>query len=149
MWVIEVQCLTQILINRISLIMFNPSRALKLKCMVAAFIGIINVSVFCIWIPAHLNIDPTIIRINRVWDRVEKCIFLVLELGLNGYFMWLIRSELIANGLRKYNALFKLNIGLVIFSVSLDVVIIGVMSLPNKLMWVNHNASVPLVRIVC
>jgi hypothetical protein len=57
----------------------------------------------------------------------------VLELGLNGYFMWLIRSELISNGLTKYDVLFKFNIAMVALSVSLDGVIIGAMSLPNDL----------------
>lgn len=134
MWVIEVQLLTQILFNRISLVMFNPPKAFKLNCMVALFVGIVNVNVFCLWIPAHLHLNPTIMEVNRIWDRTEKCIFLVLELVLNGYFMWLIHSELLASGLRKHNALFKLNAALVVFSVSLDGVIIGVMSLPNSLM---------------
>ncbi|OIW31720.1 hypothetical protein CONLIGDRAFT_629397 [Coniochaeta ligniaria NRRL 30616] len=113
--------------------MFNPARATRLKWMVALLIGIINVSVFCVWIPAHLNASPTIVRANEIWDRAEKVIFLALELGLNGYFMWLIRSELISSGLTKYNALFKFNVAMVALSVSLDAVIIGVMSLPNDL----------------
>lgn len=134
MWVIEVQCTTQIIINRVSLIMFNPPRASRLKWTVAVFIGIINVSVFCVWIPAHLHANPAIMRANQIWERTEKSIFLVLELGLNSYFMWLIHSELIANGLRKYHALFKLNVAMVVLSVSLDGVIIGVISLHNDLM---------------
>ncbi|KAB5572768.1 hypothetical protein GE09DRAFT_683866 [Coniochaeta sp. 2T2.1] len=133
MWVIEVQCITQIIINRVSLIMFNPRRVSMLKWGVAIFIGVINISVFCTWIPAHLHASPEIMRANLIWDRTEKCIFLVLELCLNGYFMWLIRSELVSNGLTKYNVLFKFNVAMVLLSVALDAVIIGVMSLPNDL----------------
>ena len=133
LWVIEVQCITQIIINRVSLIIFNQRRVSILKWGVAIFIGIINISVFAIWIPAHLQMSPAIMRANMIWDRTEKCIFLLLEFGLNGYFMWLIQSELVANGLTKYNALFKFNAAMVVVSVALDGVIIGVMSLPNDL----------------
>jgi hypothetical protein len=133
-WVIQVQCITQIIINRVGLIMFNPSRVLRLKISVAVFIGIINITVFCIWIPARLHENLALIKANQVWDRAEKCIFLLLELGLNAYFMWLIHAELIANGLRKYNALFKFNVVMVVLSVSLDGVIIGVMSLADDLL---------------
>lgn len=126
--------------------MFNPPRVRKLKWMIAVFIGIINVSVFCIWIPAQLHANPAIMRANQIWDRTEKVIFLTLELGLNGYFMWLIRSELISNGLTKYDVLFKFNIAMLVFSISLDVVIIGAMSLPNDLMYVDPP---PLGSVPC
>ena len=44
LWVIEVQCITQIIINRVSLIIFNQRRVSILKWGVAIFIGIINIS---------------------------------------------------------------------------------------------------------
>jgi hypothetical protein len=73
-----------------------------------------------------MQISPAWIRANDVWDRVEKGIFLVIDVSLNTYFIYLVRSKLIDNGLVKYKRLYWFNIGMVILSVSLDVY----MSLP-------------------
>jgi len=59
MWTIEIQCLTQILANRISLILYNPDKARRIRLATALAIGIINISVFVTWIPARLQISET------------------------------------------------------------------------------------------
>lgn len=107
--------------NRIGLLMYNPDRARKLKWAVGIAIGIINISVFCIWIPARLQISKTYIRANHIWDRAEKCIFLLIDAFLNIYFMYLIKTKLVANGLVKYKLVYQFNLVMVIFSLSLDV----------------------------
>ncbi|KAK3318841.1 hypothetical protein B0H66DRAFT_622967, partial [Apodospora peruviana] len=119
-----VQCLMQIMTNRIALIMYDPVRAAKLKWIVIVAIGIINVSVFCIWVPARLQISSTYIQANQIWDRAEKCIFLVIDAALNSYFMYLIKSKLVANGLKKYCLVYRFNLVMVCLSISLDVSII-------------------------
>ncbi|KAK4213665.1 hypothetical protein QBC37DRAFT_463566 [Rhypophila decipiens] len=139
MWTIQVQCLTQIMTNRIALIMYNPDRAIKLKWAVGIAIGIINITVFCIWVPARLQISPAYIRANQIWDRAEKCIFLIIDGFLNGYFMYLIRTKLIANGLDKYKLVYRFNLVMVVFSLSLDVMVIGLMSLPDDDVCLSHQ----------
>ena len=121
MWTIQIQCLMQIMTNRIRLILYNPARGRRLSIAVGALIGIVNISVFCIWIPARLQIGPGWNTANSIWDRAEKCIFLVIDASLNLYFMYLVRSKLIANGLTKYRRVFRFNICMVMFSISLDV----------------------------
>lgn len=111
----------QIIINRISLLIIHRSRAERLKWTVAAILGLINISVFCIWIPAHLQISQEFIKINDIWDRIEKVIFLFIDAGLNFYFIYLIRAKLIANGLSKYMPLFRFNLLIVGVSMALDV----------------------------
>jgi hypothetical protein len=115
----------QILANRLSLIMYNPVKERRLKVGLLIAIGLINISVFCIWVPARLQISPTFIRLNDIWDRLEKAIFSVIDLTLNTYFMWLVKSKLVASGLTQYNVLYKYNLIIVCISISLDV------SLPN------------------
>lgn len=63
----------------------------------------------------------TMLLVNYVWDRVEKCIFLVVDLGLNIYFIRMVQNRLIANGLTKYNRLLRVNILMVVINISLDV----------------------------
>ena len=123
-WVIQMQCIIGILVNRLSILMIDRRQVLRLKWATALLIGFINVSVFVIWIPAQLQTSPTFVAINYVWDRLEKAIFAVLDLSLNGYFVYLIKTRLIANGLTKYNRLFRFNLVMIIVSVSLDVSVI-------------------------
>lgn len=78
-------------------------------------------SVFIIWIPARLQISSRWVQLNDVWDRVEKGILMLVDLGLNLYFIYIVRAELIDHGLRKYWALYWYNVGMIFVSMSLDV----------------------------
>lgn len=111
----------QILANRLSLILYNPDKERRLKVGLAIAIGIINVSVFCIWVPARLQISETFIRANNIWDRIEKGLFATIDASLNTYFMWLVKSKLVASGLTQYNLVYRFNILMVCISISLDV----------------------------
>ena len=93
----------------------------RLRWSVAVFISLINVTVFCIWIPARLEISQRYIDINQVWDRIEKVLFAIVDLGLNLYFLYIVKSQLIACGLDKYKLLFNFNIGMVVISIAMDV----------------------------
>lgn len=82
---------------------------------------IVNISVFIIWIPARLQISDEWISINNYWDRIEKVIIGIIDIGLNSYFIYLVRTKLIDNGLVKYESLFRFNVAMAIFSMLLDV----------------------------
>ena len=101
--------------------MIDRRRATKIKWIVAVILGLVNISVFCIWIPARLQISETYIHVNEIWDRIEKGIFLIVDAALNFYFIYLVRTRLIANGLQKYTPLFRFNIFMVAVSMGLDV----------------------------
>lgn len=111
----------QILANRLSLILYNPVRSRRLKMGLGIAIAIINVSVFCIWIPARLQISTTWIRVNDIWDRTEKAVFACIDTSLNVYFMWLVKSKLVEGGLTQYKLVYQVNLVLVWLSISLDV----------------------------
>lgn len=57
-YVFEVQLLLQIIINRIAIITERRTTATKLKWATALFITSVNIVVFCIWIPAHMDPPP-------------------------------------------------------------------------------------------
>lgn len=110
-----------IIINRIALIMYDGRRVRRLKWTVTGLIGAINIAVFIIWMPARLQINPTWIAINNVWDRVEKGLLALIDLGLNLKFIHLVHTELIKHGLTKYRDLYRFNITMIFVSLSLDV----------------------------
>ncbi|KAM0334545.1 hypothetical protein ACHAQA_001575 [Verticillium albo-atrum] len=141
LWSVQVQCLMQIIINRIALLMHVPAHATRLKWGVFLLLLAVNISVFCVWIPARLQISPGIVHANNIWDRIEKGIFLIIDASLNLAFIFLVRSRLIACGLTKYKILFRFNLAMICISMSLDVMIIGLMSLPNTFMQVAPPTS--------
>ena len=57
LWAIQIQLLLQIIINRIRIILLDRKRGRILVIIVAVFITLLNISVFCIWIPARLQIS--------------------------------------------------------------------------------------------
>ncbi|KAL9944686.1 hypothetical protein D7B24_001999 [Verticillium nonalfalfae] len=146
-WSIQVQCLMQIIINRIALLMHVPAHATRLKWGVFLVLLAINISVFCVWIPARLQISEGIIHANNIWDRIEKGIFLIIDLGLNLAFIYLVRSRLIASGLTKYTVLFRFNLAMICISMSLDIMIIGLMSLPNTFIYAQFHPLAYLAKL--
>lgn len=54
-WVFEIQLLMQIIINRVYVVAENKRTVIKVRWITAGIITAINIAVFCIWIPAHLN----------------------------------------------------------------------------------------------
>ncbi|KAL6401339.1 hypothetical protein AUP68_15207 [Ilyonectria robusta] len=130
-WALQVQFLLQIIINRCSILLTDPITAYRLKVGVAVLITAVNISVYNIWIPARLQISERYIWINEWWDRIEKGIYLLVDGALNFYFIRVVQQNLVANGLTKYKSLVKFNMCIVGFSLSMDVLIISMMSLKN------------------
>ena len=118
---LQTQCLIQIIANRVGLIMVDKRKARNLKRTLFILVGLINISVYCIWIPARLEVSETFIHVNDVWDRLEKVLYLFIDGALNGYFLYLVRAKLISRGLTKYKPLFNFNAVIVCVSLSMDV----------------------------
>ncbi|KAF4452315.1 hypothetical protein F53441_4833 [Fusarium austroafricanum] len=146
-WAIQVQLLLQIILNRLGLLMVVPGRAARLKWIVFALILAVNISVFIIWMPARLQINDERIHLNTTWDRCEKVIFAVVDGALNAYFIHLVRSRLIENGLTKYIPLYRMNLFLIFVSLSLDVVLVGLMSLPSSLVYLSFHPVCYLLKL--
>ncbi|KAI5457291.1 hypothetical protein BGZ63DRAFT_326176, partial [Mariannaea sp. PMI_226] len=146
-WSIQVQCIIQIIINRIALLAPSPTVIHRLRWGIFAIIALINVAVAVIWIPTWLQIGQTWTDINTVFDRVEKVIFLILDAGLNCYFVYLVRSSLIQYGLTKYTLLFRFNIAMIVVSISMDVMIISMMSFSSSLMYCIFHPLAYLVKL--
>ncbi|CAG9936427.1 unnamed protein product [Clonostachys rosea f. rosea IK726] len=146
-WAFQIQFLLQIILNRLGLLIVVPGKATRLKWIVFAIILAVNISVFIIWMPARLQINDTWIHLNLIWDRCEKVIFALVDGVLNGYFIYLVRTRLIQNGLTKYVPLFRLNLFLIFLSLSLDVVLVGTMSLKNSMVYLSFHPVCYLLKL--
>lgn len=123
-WVFEIQLLMQIIINRIALIAESRRTVWRLKWGTVVLITSVNIVVMCIWIPSHLDPPPAqiFVDINEVWDKISKVIILVVDAGLNWYFLWTVKNRLLQqHGLMKYKPLVKFNERLMIVSIAMDV----------------------------
>lgn len=146
-WVIQIQLLPQIIINRIRIILQDRVRGRRLIIGTAIYVTLINISVFIIWIPARLQISPRWVHINAIWDRTEKVLFLLLDAYLNWYFIRVVNADLVKNGLTKYNRLVRFNKRIIVVSLLLDVMIIGAMSIPNGFVYAMFHPLAYLVKL--
>ncbi|KAL4947988.1 hypothetical protein BDW69DRAFT_189682 [Aspergillus filifer] len=148
LWAFQTQLLSQIIANRIALIMVSKRKSHQLRWALFIAIGAINIAVAFIWIPAHLNsATPFRIRLNVIFEHVEKSFFLLVDLGLNLYFLYLVRYRLIAEGLSKYWTLYKFNVGFVVISTIMDGFLLGLLSLPDHFAYVQFAPVTYTVKL--
>jgi len=146
-WALQLNCLLQILVNRVCILIPEAPKRFRLKLIVALIAVTINIAVFIIWIPARLQINDTWSKINHIWDRIEKCVFLLTDGYLNWLFITTVQMHLIDYGLTKYDRLLKFNKAMVLVSLSLDCLTIGLMSLPNGLVFTQCQSLGYLIKL--
>ncbi|KPM46314.1 hypothetical protein AK830_g134 [Neonectria ditissima] len=148
LWAIQTQLLSQIIVNRVALMMINRQRVRMLKLGLFLAIGCVNIVVYALWIPAHLpTASHSLISLNLTFERVEKSFFLALDLGLNVYFLYLVRDNLLKYGLDKYRPLFNFNAGIVCLATTMDALLLGMISLPNKYIYVQFSPLAYIVKL--
>jgi hypothetical protein len=83
----------------VSIVLADRRKATKLKIGVAILVTAINISVYNIWIPARLQIAPEYERINQIWERCEKGIYLVAGAALIWYFICVVQQKPYTQGI--------------------------------------------------
>lgn len=144
---IIVQLTVQIVANRISILITDPQRKRYLRWGPFGLVLALNIGVYCIWIPAHLRISTTFVDINHYYSRCEKVIYTLADASLNVYFCYLVKSRLISAGMAKYTRLYRFNICIIVVNLSMDVLLIGSMSLPNELVYVQLYPVVYMAKL--
>ncbi|KAK0716373.1 hypothetical protein B0H67DRAFT_601572 [Lasiosphaeris hirsuta] len=148
LWATQTQLLTQIIANRVSLIMVDRHKARMLRWGLCSAIGCINVAVGVIWTRAHMpSATPAQKHLNLTFERAEKSFFLVVDLGLNLFFLYLVRFRLIAEGLTKYWRLYNFNATMVGVSTSMDCLLLGFLSLSNSYLYVQFAPLAYIVKL--
>ncbi|KAL1663146.1 hypothetical protein GGF50DRAFT_116317 [Schizophyllum commune] len=146
-WTFQVQLLLQIICNRIGILMTSPRQRICLKLGVAFLIFLVNVSVFVVWVPAKIGASEAFVRTNKWWDRVEKVIYLTIDMSLNSYFILTVKRRLVSYGLKRYDALVRYNAYIAVVSCTMDVFIICMMSLKNDFVYNQVHPVAYLVKL--
>ena len=120
-WLVQMQCILQIVANRVSVLMASQREARNIKVGIGLVMTFLTFSVACTWMPARLQVSAYIIRVNNIWDRASKALFLCTDLALNIFFLKTVSRKLISAGLTKYKILFQYNACMVCVSMMIDV----------------------------
>ncbi|KAJ6783007.1 hypothetical protein PWT90_08342 [Aphanocladium album] len=148
LWAIQTQLLSQIIANRVSIIMVNRHKAKWLRLGLFLSILAVNIVVYVVWISAHMpNATPAQKHLNDNFEKAEKTFFLVVDLCLNFLFLYMVRFRLIAGGLSKYWRLLHMNAVLVVLSTAMDAALLGMLSLPNAYVYVQFAPLVYIVKL--
>ncbi|KIY67495.1 hypothetical protein CYLTODRAFT_375924 [Cylindrobasidium torrendii FP15055 ss-10] len=148
MWALQVQLLLQIIVNRLCILLSTKKERNLLRWSVAGFILAINISVYCIWLPAKLQISEKYHNINLIWDRCEKSIYLIVDAALNWYFIRTVKQRLVVHGgLKKYERLVRYNTQIIFVSLAMDVLIIAMMSLHNDFVYMQFHPVAYIVKL--
>ncbi|KAK7991599.1 hypothetical protein PG996_013388, partial [Apiospora saccharicola] len=149
-WVFEIQLLMQIIINRIAVIAESQATVRKIKYGTVIIITLINASVFIIWIPSHLEVPPSewFVIVNKYYDPVSKVLILIVDAALNWYFVRSVKERLVnQHGLVKYQPLVGFNTKLLIVSILMDAFLIGLMFLPNPVVYIQFHPVTYLTKL--
>lgn len=120
---------------------------LILKATVAGIVGCISIATGCIWIPAQLQISHRYIWLNHWWDRVEKSIYLLLDLSLNILFIRMVKTRLVKHGLKKYDKVMRFNEYIIIVSIGMDILLLGTTFLRNTFVYCQFHPVVYIVKL--
>ena len=115
--------------------MVDQRRAKQLKWGLAALITPVCCVVLYVWTVGHFpEATPEQVTRNFRLEIAEKVFFLLVDLSLNLYFLYMVRFRLIGYGLTKYWKLFKFNVIMVCISTTLDGLLLGLLNLPDAFM---------------
>ncbi|KAK8087857.1 hypothetical protein PG997_002818 [Apiospora hydei] len=154
-WVFETQLQPQIIINRIGIIAESQKTVAWARWCTVAFVGLINISVFVIWIPSHMQPPPSdenllgwLVEINKVWDRMTKVLILILDVVLNGWFVHVVKQRLVKqHRLVKYKPLVMFTNQIMFISMLMDVGLVVLISLPNEMVYIQFHPCAYLVKL--
>ncbi|KAK8092346.1 uncharacterized protein PG998_014981 [Apiospora kogelbergensis] len=146
-WVFEIQLLMQIIVNRIAVISETPKTVSYIRWGTVGIISSINIAVFIIFIPAHLEhpLTKAFVEANKYWDKISKFLICFIDVGLNWYFLCIVKQRLVKYyGLKKYAPLAAFNAKLMVLSVGMDILLIGLMFLPNQTVFIQFHPRLTL-----
>ncbi|KAK0242124.1 hypothetical protein EDD85DRAFT_429644 [Armillaria nabsnona] len=146
-WIVQVQCLMLIIVNRLCILIQKPSQRLTLKLVVIGIVSVVSISTSCIWIPAELQINSTYISLNKWWDKFEKSIYLLLDLTLNILFIRMVKGRLVDHGLKKYDRVMRFNQRIIILSIGMDVLLMGATTLKNPFVYTQFHPVTYIVKL--
>ncbi|KAK7923475.1 hypothetical protein PG985_007546 [Apiospora marii] len=129
-WVFETQLQPQIIINRIGIIAESQKTVTWVKWCTVAFVSLINISVFVIWIPSHVQPPPSDKNLLGCW------------------FVHVVKQRLVKqHRLVKYKPLIGFTNWMMLISILMDICLVVLLSLPNEMVYIQFHPCAYLVKL--
>ncbi|KAH0613514.1 uncharacterized protein H6S33_005400 [Morchella sextelata] len=138
-WTVQTNTQSQIIINRIAVIIVDKRQIKLVRRWVFAVIMVLCFISAFTWIGASLQINSRFIRGEEVHTRLEGVIFICIDIFLNLYFIKSVKKHLLEAGLEKYRPLTNFVIGIICISIGVDIVVVGMMSYHNPRIWLQFH----------
>ncbi|KAK0433067.1 hypothetical protein EV421DRAFT_1998127 [Armillaria borealis] len=146
-WIVQVLCLMLIIVNRLCILIQQPSQRLTLKLVVIGVVSVVSISTSCIWIPAQLQINSSYMSLDKWWDKFEKAIYLLLDLALNILFIRMVKGRLVDHGLKKYDRVMRFNQRIIVVSIGMDFLLMGATTLKNPFVYTQFHPITYIVKL--
>ncbi|KAK1498939.1 hypothetical protein CCUS01_02559 [Colletotrichum cuscutae] len=149
LWTLQTQLAPQILANRLGLLLVNKKRAKMMKFGLLAIVGVINISVTCIYVTGY-SINPEYFtHLHKIWDPIDKVVDLLIDISLNTVFLRIIQHEFVADGLQKYRLLFYCGVLFVLISLCMDILMIVMMTVQEPFLYaMTHPMAYTMKMII-
>ncbi|KAK0438486.1 hypothetical protein EV421DRAFT_1906733 [Armillaria borealis] len=146
-WIVQVLCLMLIIVNRLCILIQQPSQRLTLKLVVIGVVSVVSISTSCVWIPAQLQINSSYMGLDKWWDKFEKAIYLLLDLALNILFIRMVKGRLVDHGLKKYDRVMRFNQRIIIVSIGMDILLMSATTLKNPFVYTQFHPVTYIVKL--
>ncbi|KEZ42892.1 hypothetical protein SAPIO_CDS5325 [Scedosporium apiospermum] len=125
----------------------NPTRSAYIYMVWGEIVANLAIGIIG-WLFLDGVLGPTFVEINKYWDRISKVLILLVDAGLNWYFLRIVKVRLVSqHGLAKYKPLVGFNAKLMVLSICMDVMLIGLMSLKNQVVFVQFHPVAYMVKL--
>ncbi|KAI3548117.1 hypothetical protein CSPX01_03284 [Colletotrichum filicis] len=120
-----------------------------MKFGLLAIVGVINISVTCIYVAGY-SINPEYFtHLHTIWDPIDKVVDLLIDISLNTVFLRIIQHEFVADGLQKYRLLFYCGVLFVLISLCMDILMIVMMTVQEPFLYaMTHPMAYTMKMIV-
>lgn len=127
LWSTQAQTYFQVMVKRISVLDVRRPRPAILRLAIAGIVLAVNITMFSVWLPLKLD-HPVEVDdhppILLFWlPRVEKIMYLLIDVAINCFFLYHVKTNLMGVGFRKYCHLVSYNLKIIGLSVFCDVLL--------------------------
>ncbi|PBK68411.1 hypothetical protein ARMSODRAFT_1039975, partial [Armillaria solidipes] len=147
-WIVQVLCLMLIIVNRLCILIQQPSQRVRHLLFFSFEISKLTVSFRIAYTQAR-GYRGCFCRFHFyvLWDKFEKAIYLLLDLALNILFIRMVKSRLVDHGLKKYDRVMRFNQRIIIVSIGMDILLMGATTLKNRFVYTQFHPVTYIVKL--
>ncbi|PBK63554.1 hypothetical protein ARMSODRAFT_867882, partial [Armillaria solidipes] len=151
-WIVQVQCLMLIIVNRLCILIQQPSQRVRHLLFFSFEISKLTVSFRIAYTQARggtsLKKLSIFVSTRELFCPERLIVYVsVLDLALNILFIRMVKGRLVDHGLKKYDRVMRFNQRIIIVSIGMDVLLMGVTTLKNSFVYTQFHPVTYIVKL--